>query len=92
MAASVSKPDGATSSESSTPQEPHEQTPLLESNRETNTTNTSAGNLASQLWWPNPPTPASEDITSVSESVSEQEDEKLSTDLVGVISVLLLGT
>ena len=92
MAASVSKPDGATSSESSTLQEPHEQTPLLESNRETNTTSTSAGNLASQLWWPNPPTPTSEDITSVSESVSEQEDEKLSTDLVGVISVLLLGT
>ena len=92
MAASVSKPDGFTSSESSTLQEPHEQTPLLESNRDTNTTSTSAGHLASQLWWPNPPAPASEDIISVPESVSEQEDEKLSTSIVGVISVLLLGT
>ena len=92
MAASVSKPDGSTSSESSTLQEPHEQTPLLESNRDTNTTSTSPGHLASQLWWPNPPAPASEDIISVSESVSEQEDEKLSTGIVGVISVLLLGT
>ena len=92
MAVSVSEPDGTTSSESSTLQEPHEQTPLLESSRDTSTTSASARPLESRLWWPNPPTPAGEDITSVSESVSEQEDEKLSTDIVGVISVLLLGT
>ena len=91
MAASVSKPDVTTLSESSTLQEPHEQTPLLESNRDSNATSTSAEHLASRLWWPNPPNPAGEDITSVSESDSIQ-DEKLSTDIVGIISVLLLGT
>ena len=86
MAASVSKPNGILSSESSTRQEPHEQTPLLKSNRDSNSTSTSAEHLASQ------PTPASEEITSVPESIHGREDEKLSTDIVGVISVLLLGT
>ena len=85
MAASVSKPNGTTSSESSARQEPHEQTPLLQSNHDSNTTTTSADHLASQ------PTLASEDITSVSKSVGEQKDGKLSTGIVGVISVLLLG-
>ena len=81
MAASVSKPNGTIGSESSTLQEPHEQTPLLESSRDSNTTSTSAEQ----------PTLASDDSTKVPESVSEQKDEKLSTGIVGVISVLLLG-
>ena len=85
MAASVSEPNGTALSESSTRQEPHEQTPLLESNRDSNTTSTSAEHLTSQ------PTLASEEITSVSVPVHGREDEKLSTDIVGVISVLLLG-
>ena len=92
MATPVSTPDETASSESLILQEPHEQSPLLESNHDSNTTSTSAELLASRLWWPYPPTPAGEDITSVSESVSGQEDEELSTDIVGIISVLLLGT
>ena len=92
MAASESAPNGTRSSESSTLEEPNEQTPLLESNRETNTACTSAGNLASQLQHPNPPTSASKDTTNTAEPVSEREDEKLSTGIAGVILVLLLGT
>ena len=91
MTAFVSYPDDTTTLESSQ-QEPHEQTPLLGSNRDKVTTVASAGHITSQPTWSNPPTPASEDVTSVSESTSGEEDRKLGTDIVGVISVLLLGT
>ncbi len=89
MTAFVSYPDDTTTLESSSQQESHEQTPLLGSNRNNITTVTSAGHLTSQPTWSNP---ASEDVTSISESISGEEDRKLGTDIVGVISVLLLGT
>ncbi len=92
MTAFVSYRDDTTTLESSSQQEPHEQTPLLGSNRDNITTSISAGHLTSEPTWSISPNPASEDVTSVSESISGEEDRKLGTDIVGVISVLLLGT
>lgn len=91
MAVSAPKPDATTSSISSTPHEPHEQTPLLESHSDIRTANSFTEPRSSQQWRPGDSTVASEDDKSVSEIDSGKKDRKVETDMVGVISVLLLG-
>ena len=91
MSASVPKSDGTASSKSSVLQGPHEQTPLLRSNSDITTTDTSVEHLVSRSSWPNAPTAESEDVASDPEAVRGKEDREIGTDIVGVISVLLLG-
>ena len=95
MSASVTKSDGTASSNSSVLPGANEQTPLLRSNSDINsdinTTDTSVEHLASRSCGPNAPTAESEDVASDPEAVRGKEDREIGTDIVGVISVLLLG-
>lgn len=91
MATSLPTPDESALSKSSNLQEPHERTSLLEFNREDNATCTSAGHATSQPHSQDTPRSVDEEAANVSESVPGKTDSKLATDIVGVISVLLLG-
>ena len=91
MAPSVPKSDGTASSRSSILQEPHEQTPLLQSDSDVSTSNTSTGRATSQHSKHSASIAESEDGPNVSEIDNGKKDRKVGTGMVGVISVLLLG-
>ena len=91
MAASPRMPDESTSSKSSGVQEPHENTPLLESDRETDAAREPAGHSTHQPQDEDSPRPVDGGSTGVSESIAGKPDPDRAADIVGVISVLLLG-
>lgn len=91
MATPEFMPDESISSKPSNLQAPHERTSLLEPDRENNTTWTSVEHSASRPHLQDAPRPADGEATAISESTPGKTDSKLTTGMVGIISVLLLG-